>query len=153
MKHRLFTQLLCVFLAVILLSVGVSYSLIYFHMRASRIEARVETLKSQANDVAWLAGNLLQEESLLRFGSDSVLREALYQKTGQIYSQYNAFTVIMTRSGRLYSYYSESALQDESLQHIPSAEELVESARPLIQSQGINSLQKADVSSISWNQK
>ena len=124
MKHRLFTQLLCVFLAVILLSVGVSYSLIYFHMRASRIEARVETLKSQANDVAWLAGNLLQEESLLRFGSDSVLREALYQKTGQIYSQYNAFTVIMTRSGRLYSYYSESALQDESLQHIPSAEEL-----------------------------
>ena len=44
-------------------------------------------------------------------------------------------------------------LADNVVGSLPSAEELVESARPLIQSQGINSLQKADVSSISWNQK
>ena len=44
-------------------------------------------------------------------------------------------------------------LADNVVGSLPSSEELVESARPLIQSQGINSLQKADVSSISWNQK
>ena len=42
-------------------------------------------------------------------------------------------------------------LADNVVGSLPSAEELIESARPLIQVQGINSLQKADVSSISWN--
>ncbi len=44
-------------------------------------------------------------------------------------------------------------LADNVVGALPSPEELVESARPLVFSQGINSPQKADVSSISWNQK
>ena len=44
-------------------------------------------------------------------------------------------------------------LADNVVGSLPSPEELFESARPLVQSQGVNSLQKADVSSISWNRK
>ena len=46
-----------------------------------------------------------------------------------------------------------SFLADNVVGALPSAEELVPSARPLVQSQGIASPHKAEISAISWNQK
>ena len=58
MKRSLFMQLMTVSLLVIFACVIVMYSLTYVRLRDDKINARIETLKMQARDVADLASRL-----------------------------------------------------------------------------------------------
>ena len=120
----MFTRLLSVFLAVILVCVSVLFSLVYLNLRDNSMESRIAALKTQARDVAYLASRM-QSDVPLAFGR-SATEEYMYWKTGRIFDEYNAYTVIVERSGRTYSYYSESTLQDESLSQLPTQQEMNE---------------------------
>ena len=120
----MFTRLLSVFLAVILVCVGVLFSLVYLNLRDSSVESRIAALKTQARDVAYLASRIQTD---IPFGMGrSTTEEYMYWKTGRIFDEYNAYTVIVERSGRTYSYYNEATLQDESLSQLPTQEEMNE---------------------------
>lgn len=116
----MFMQLMTVSLLVILACVMVMYSLTYVRMRDEKITARIETLKMLARDVADLAARMRVSSYLV--SGDSLARELMYKKTSEIYSEYNAFTLIVSAQGRSYTYYSEETLSDESVKYLPDQE-------------------------------
>lgn len=56
--HGMFARLMTVMLAAILACVLVLYSLFYFTIRADHIDARMNELKRQAYDIAYLASRV-----------------------------------------------------------------------------------------------
>jgi len=56
--QTLFTRLLTVSLAVIVLCVGVLSALSYIYLRDNAIQSRMRALKTQARDMAYLASRL-----------------------------------------------------------------------------------------------
>ena len=118
--RSMFTRLLSVFLCVILVCVSVLFALVYVNLRDSSIDSRLSALRTQARDVAYLA-NRMQFDPVLPL-SRTATEEYMYWKTGRIYDQYNAYTVIVERSGRTYSFYDELTRQDESMSQLPSQE-------------------------------
>ncbi len=123
MKRSMFSQLLIVFLSVALLFTTVLFMMLYFNIRDTRINALLDQLYYQAKDVVYLADNL-QSEMWRTLSGHTTTEDYLYEKTGAIYSQFNAYTVIVTRDGQPKTYYLEEALANESLQMMPSGEEL-----------------------------
>ncbi|MBE5777089.1 MAG: HAMP domain-containing histidine kinase [Clostridiales bacterium] len=122
--RSMFARLLSVFMAVILVCVGVLFSLVYVNLRDNSVDARIAALKTQARDVAYLASRL-QNDMPLSLGRSST-EDYMYWKTGRIFDEYNAYTVIVERSGRSYSYYNEATLMDESLSQMPGKDEMNE---------------------------
>ncbi len=123
-KSSTFTQLLCVFLAITLVFVVFMFSLLYINIRSARLDARLTQLKMQAKDVAFLAGKLQNTIWYATGNENSLTTDYLYQKTSSVYSQFSAYTLIVARDGRVYSYYYENALENESLRMVPSGSEL-----------------------------
>ena len=123
MKRSMFSQLLIVFLSVALVFTSFMFAIMYINIRNTRINALLDQLHYQARDVVYLA-NSLQNEMWYTLSDKSTTRDYLYEKTGSIYSQFNAYTVVVTRDGRPKSYYMEETLASESLQMMPSAEEI-----------------------------
>lgn len=123
-RGSLFTRLLTAFLAVILACVGVLYVLIYTQMRSSRIDSRIQALKSQARDVAYLSSRLQSDKLNLSLSAAAATKDYLYWKSSRIYDQYGAYTLVVERTGRTTAYYLESAMQDKSLRQMPGTEEM-----------------------------
>lgn len=122
-KGSMFSQLLAGFLAVILLCVGVLFALSYYHLRSSRIEDRMEALKTQAREMAHLAGQLSADNIPRAFGQASATEKLMKWKADGVYREYNAYIIVYDRHGNQRTYYNESTLQDESMKYLPSMEE------------------------------
>lgn len=122
----LFSRLLTVFLAVILVCVGVLFTLSYFNLRDNHIANRMDALKTQARDMAYLASRLPNDSLDRVFGKTSVTEQYMYWKASRVYKEYNAYIIIVDRSGAQRTYYNESTLADESLSALPSQEEIAE---------------------------
>lgn len=122
--RSMFTRLFSVFLAVILVCVSILFSLVYLNLRQNSIDMRISALKTQARDVAYLASRMQSDMGIPL--TRSTTEDYMYWKNKRIFDEYNAYTVIVERSGRTYSYYNESTLMDESLSQLPSPEEMNE---------------------------
>ena len=136
MKRSMFSQLLIVFLSISLVFTLVMFLLLYINIRDTRINALLDQLCYQAKDVVYLADSL-QNEMWYTLSGRSTTRDYLYEKTGSIYSQFNAYTVVVTRDGRPRTYYLEEALENESLQMMPSEENLTSYLSRAIQGEEI----------------
>lgn len=126
--RSMFARLLTVFLAVILVCVSILASLVYVNLRDNSVQGRIDALKTQARDVAYLASRVQSDNFLPNF-SRSDTEDYLYWKNKRIYDEYNAYTVIVERSGRSYTYYNENTLMDDSLSQMPSSEDMTEYLR------------------------
>ena len=120
--RSMFTRLLSVFLCVILVCVSVLFSLVYWNLRDRSIDSRLSALRTQARDVAYLASRMQLDPSLPL--TRTATEDYMYWKTGHIYDEYNAYTVIVERSGRIYSFYDQLTRQDESMSQLPTQEEM-----------------------------
>lgn len=129
----MFSQLLAGFLAVILLCVGVLFALSYYHLRSTRIESRMEALKTQAREMAYLAGMLSSDNVPPIFGQSSSTEKLMKWKADRVYREYNAYIIIYDRHGNQRTYYNESTLRDESMQYLPSSEQYAEYLSQVIQ--------------------
>ena len=69
--HGMFARLMTVMLAAILACVLVLYSLFYFTIRADHIDARMNELKRQAYDIAYLASRVHNNSIAESFGYNS----------------------------------------------------------------------------------
>jgi len=120
----MFTRLLTVFLAVILCCVALLFSLSYVHLRENHIQSRMNALKNQARDMAYLASRLPSDHINRIWGTSSATEQYMYWKANRVYQEYNAYIVVVDRSGQQRTYYSESTLQDESILALPSQQDL-----------------------------
>ena len=77
----MFSRLLIVFLAVILVCVGVLSALSYINLRDSAIDSRMNALKTQARDMAYLASRQSYNTFSPLLGSSSVTEEYMKCKT------------------------------------------------------------------------
>ncbi len=122
-KGSMFSQLLAGFLAIILLCVGVLFALSFYHLRSSRIEGRMDALKTQAKEMAYLAGRLSSDSIPRAFGQSSTTEKLMKWKADKVYREYNAYIIVYDRYGNQRTYYNESTLQDESMRYLPTADE------------------------------
>ncbi len=120
----MFSRLLIVFLAVILVCVGVLSALSYINLRDNAVNSRMNALKTQARDMAYLASRQSYDAFSVMLGSGSVTEEYMKWKSRRIYQEYNAYIMVVDRSGKSYIYYNEATLQDESLQSALGQEEI-----------------------------
>ena len=123
-SRTLFTRLLTVSLAVILACVGVLSVLSYMYLRQTAIEGRMRALKTQARDMAYLASRLNSDSVARAFGKNSATEGYMRWKSRRIYQEYNAYIMVVDRSGNASLYYSETTLQDESIQSIPDSSQI-----------------------------
>ena len=130
---RMFTRLLTVFLAVIILCVGVLFTLSYTNLKNARIESHMQALKAQARDMAYLASSLSNDSLSYMFGLHSAAENFMRWKADMVYRQYKAYILLVDRSGQAKTYYFEQALQDESMRFLPTQDTLMEYLQEVIQ--------------------
>ena len=123
-SRSMFARLLTVFLAVILCCVGALFGLSYANLRENHIQSRMNALKAQARDMAYLASRLPNDSLNRIFGNTTATEQYMYWKAQRVYREYNAYIMIVDRSGQQRTYYNEKTLQDESLRALPGQEEL-----------------------------
>lgn len=110
------SRLLAMFTAVILLSVLLMLSVFALSSRQAQIDSRVNALKVQAYDIAYLAGssNELYLDSLFNF-SRSATRQMMERKLRAVYEDYAAYCLVVDRSGRVTGYFSDVVSQNQEL--------------------------------------
>ena len=142
--QSMFAQLLSVVLIVMLVCVGVLFGFSYVNLRNDYISNRMNALKTQARDMAYLASRLQRDSVYRAFGKTSVTEQYMYWKARRVYEEYNAYIVIIDRSGdqQPRAYYNESTLQDESLRSLPSEAEIADYLSRVMRGEEIT-LQKA----------
>ncbi len=117
MKNKsMFARLITVFLAVILLCSTVLMAFYYLNTRASITESKVEELKKEAKEFAYLAS--LNTSNTLFFDSakNTISDEYMRYKARNIYKQFNAYIISIDRSGKLRAYnLTDELLQDEDV--------------------------------------
>lgn len=123
-RMSLFARLLIVFLAAMLVCVLVISSISFLNIRDRTIQNRMNALKTQARDMAYLASRMGYDPISQMLGQSSVTEAYMKWKSLRIYQEYNAYIMVVDRSGRTYLYYNQSTLQDESIGAIPSKEEI-----------------------------
>ena len=119
-----FSRLLIVFLAVILVCVAVLSTVFYVNLRENAIRNRMNALKAQARDMAYLASRQSYDAFSAVLGQNSVTEDYMRWKSSRIYKEYNAYIMVVDRSGKTYLYYNEATLEDENIQAVLDPEEL-----------------------------
>ena len=114
-RLSMFSRLLIVFLAVILVCVVVLASLSYVNFRDNAIKSRMNALKTQARDMAYLASRQSYDAFSTVLGQNTT-EDFMKWKSSRIYKEYNAYIMVVDRSGKTYLYYNEATLQDKTLQ-------------------------------------
>ena len=120
----MFARLLTVFLVVILSCVGVLSALSYMNLKENAIERRMNALKTQARDMAYLASRLSSDNLARALGKTTATEQYMTWKAERVYQEYNAYIIVVDRSRKTYLFYNESTLQDESLKSLPGQEEI-----------------------------
>lgn len=120
----MFTRLFSVFLCSTLLCAVCLFAVMYVHLRSVSIENRMDALKTQARDMAYLASRMTNETIPRAFGRSSETEKYMMWKANNVYNEYNAYIIVIDRNGAQRTYYNESTLRDESMRYMPSQEEI-----------------------------
>lgn len=123
-RGSMFSRLLSLSLAVILVCVLVLFGISYVNLRNHQIKSRMDALKTQAWDMAYLASRISSDSIARAFGKTSATEQYIYWKASRVYQEYNAYIAVVDRNGGTRTFYNESFLQDESLRFLPSQEQL-----------------------------
>ena len=113
--HGMFARLMTVMLAAILACVLVLYSLFYFTIRADHIDARMNELKRQAYDIAYLASRVRNNSIAESFGHSSTTETYIKWKANSIYSDFNAYSVVVDRTGKTTLYATPELMNEEDM--------------------------------------
>ncbi|MGI6686933.1 MAG: sensor histidine kinase [Christensenellales bacterium] len=107
MSRGIFGKLMALFAAVILICVLLMLGVFGISARDAQIAGRVQALKTQAYDIAYLA-SILQPQSisaLLTLGGTST-RQLMERKLRDVYQEYGAYALVVDRTGQMTSYFS-----------------------------------------------
>ncbi|MBR6029891.1 MAG: HAMP domain-containing histidine kinase [Clostridia bacterium] len=95
----LFARIMAVVLAVILVLTVAIAAISFFAVRSDRIQSRLEALKSEAREIAYLASRTTAYTDAFFFGSDSAATRLLGWKAQQVYNEFGAYILVVDRRG------------------------------------------------------
>ena len=96
----MYTRIMAVVLAVVLaLTVSLS-SVCFVSLRNQQADARLEALKSEAREIAWLAAQNTSTVFYLSTAADGI-SEVLSWKASSVYDDYGAYILVVDRRGRV----------------------------------------------------
>ena len=101
MFQNMFSRLLALFMVVILLMAFVSATYSVISIRNTMMESRMANLLTQARDIAYLAGNLRNNEIGSFFFDRSSDMQYLQWKAKRVYDNYHAYIMIVDSRGRV----------------------------------------------------
>ena len=111
----MFSRLMAVIMAAILICViGVS-ALFYVTTRSNYIDSRLNDLKVQANDIAYLASRV-RTNTLGGIGFGSVTESYINWKADNIYKEFNAYSVVVDRTGQITVYMTADLMNESGLE-------------------------------------
>ena len=100
MFRSMFARLFSVFLGLLLTLITVWALLSYVTIRNDRINARMEELKSQAREIAYLASQA-EFETWSNFGLTASAKQYMQWKARKVYDEFGALIVVMDRYGKI----------------------------------------------------
>ncbi len=127
MIRGIFGKLISLFITVILICVLLMLGVFGISARDAQIASRIQTLKSQAYDLAYLAA-IPQPQGLsawLTAGTPST-REMMLRKLREVYHDYGAYALVVDRNGQVTSYFSSVLNENKELSANFDANTIVE---------------------------
>lgn len=114
-RHTMFSRLMVAFVTVIVICVSMLMSLFSFTMRDVQVQNLMNTLKSQAYDIAYLSGNLETNNIESAFGLRSSNKQMLSQKLRSLHEDFSAYCLVVDTNGSVTSYFTSILQEDASL--------------------------------------
>ncbi len=124
MYRSMFSRLFSVFLGLVLVLITIWASLSYVTIRNDRINARMEELKSQAREIAYLASQA-DFESWSNFGFTSSAKQYMQWKAQKVYDEFGALIVVMDRYGKIRHILFNELADDTDINATLSGEEFL----------------------------
>ena len=116
MRRSMFFKLMVMFTAVILLCVLLLLAVFILSYRETQINNRMSALKSQAYDIAYLAGTPARLTFQFPLGlTDDPTRVLMEYKLRAVYEEYDAYCLVLDRGGRVTSYFSSVLEEHQEL--------------------------------------
>ena len=97
----MFTRIMAVVLAAILLLTAVLTGLGVVTLRARQIDTRLKELRKEAREIAYLASQSSGSAIGFLFGQDSDMLKYLSWKASQVYEDFGAYILVVDRAGRV----------------------------------------------------
>lgn len=110
-----FTRLMQVYIMVIAVCVTMLTGIFYLTMRDVQTRNRMNALKAQAYDIAYLSGNLETSGIEAALGLRTTTRQMLANKLRSVYDEYSAYCLVVDRSGTVISYFTSILQENEEL--------------------------------------
>ena len=115
MFRSMFARLMAVTMAAVLVCVIGLTALFYVTTRSNYIDARLNDLKMQADDIAYLASRV-RTNSLGGFGFGSSTESYINWKADNIYKEFNAYSVVVDRTGQITVYMTADLMNESGLE-------------------------------------
>jgi signal transduction histidine kinase len=116
LRRTMFFRLMVMFTALILLCVLLLLVVFALSSREAQINARMETLKSQAYDIAYLAAAATAQPLYpLISAGEGAIRQMMAQKLRSVYEEFQAYCLVVDRSGRITGYFSSLLSENQEL--------------------------------------
>ena len=101
----MFARLMAVVLSIVLVCVLGLFSLFYVSMRSTYIDNRMNSLKTQAYEIAYLASRVRNNDMLFPFApNNSTTNSYIEWKVNSVYQEYQAYSVVVDRTGGIKVY-------------------------------------------------
>lgn len=123
----MFARIMAVVLAVILLTTVCLSAVWWLSLRNQQIDARLDYLSSEAEEIAYLAGNL-SGDSLMdtQWDRDSVTRTHLNLKAEKVNREFGAYIAVMDKGGNVMTNSRTAYSEDPEFMESLTSEEITE---------------------------
>ena len=115
MFRSMFARLMAIVLAIVLVSMLGLFGLFYLSMRSSYIDTRMNSLKSEAYEIAYLASRVRNNDALFPFSPSSTTNSYIEWKVNAVYQEFQAYSVVVDRTGNIKVYASPALMTDSSI--------------------------------------
>ena len=122
--RSMFTRLISVFLIVLTVFILVLFSVFYTSSLRQNRTRTLNALKSQGQDLAYLASESQYNPLTMTFGYSSTTKQYIEWTLQNLYSQYSSYCIIIDRTGRVLVYIDRSLLNDQEVLSTLDSEEL-----------------------------
>ncbi len=127
MFRSMFARLFSVFLGLLLTLITVWALLSYVTIRDDRINARMEELKSQAREIAFLASQVETGTWNRYFGLESSVEQYMQWKADKVYTEFGAYILVVDRQGKIRHNLNKTLRDNTDISQTLSGREIWES--------------------------
>ena len=129
----MFARIMAVVLAIILLTTVCLSAVWWLTLRNQQIDARLDYLNSQAEEIAYLAGNLSGDNLMDTIRDrDSATRTYLNRMSARVSEEFDAFIIVMDQNGNSMVYDQALDIDDTEFMESLNSEEITNAFRRIL---------------------